>query len=114
MVNYVFVEFLAGKNAVMVSNEQEYEYFCIFLEFLGILGMQEKAYEDWVRENKNSILYFQYGESIQLTIPRDFPIQVLELLSVRHLSLKENSIFPSMEQYRQTIQQRAASLINGI
>lgn len=113
MVNYVFVEFLSGKSVVQISNEQEYSYFRVFLEFIGILGLQEKSYDSWKKESNDPILYFEYGDSIHLSCSKPKTIQVLELLLIRQLDIKEPHIFPSFEQYRQTIQQRAAAIINA-
>ncbi|MBQ0065444.1 MAG: hypothetical protein KBT48_06735 [Firmicutes bacterium] len=114
MMNYVFVEFLSGKNVVEITNEQEYSYFRIFLEFIGVLGLQERNYEYWLEQTTDSTLYFEYGDAIHLSCARENAIQVLELLMIRNLDLKEDQLFPSFEQYRYTIQQRATTLINGV
>ncbi|MDO4466912.1 MAG: hypothetical protein Q4C49_07875 [Bacillota bacterium] len=113
MINYVFVEFLAGNRVVQISNEQEYTYFSVFLEFIGILGLQGKSYETWCEKAKDSILYFEYGDSIHLSCCERKAIQVLELLAIRQLDVKNSHLFPSLEQYRQMIQQRAAQIINA-
>lgn len=113
MVNYVFVEFLSGKNVVQITNEQEYSYFSVFLEFIGILSLQGKSYDSWLDQSQESTLYFEYGDPIHLSCSKPRAIQVLELLMIRPLDLKEDHSFPSFEQYRRTIQQRALYLIGS-
>lgn len=69
-----FIDFLANRNVVKVTNEEEFEEFVSFLDFLGIVGVLKNKlkFKDWqelalLNNRSQNCFLFEYDNSRGLT-----------------------------------------------